>query len=160
MFRRRSASEALQTGERRMAVTIDAGDVEDIRPTDKPVVGLPSGGGSARAGLRQAPGISGPPVPSGRTTLADCACASPRFGSRCRRCPNRWIDRFWLPARPCPLRCTPRFRIAISAIGTDLPASPSGFLMTTSSLDQQLRIPSFRYKIGTTEREKKRYAAP
>lgn len=28
------------------------------------------------------------------------------------------------------------------------------------SVDQQLRIPSFRYKIGTTEREKKRYAAP
>jgi hypothetical protein len=65
-----------------MAVTIDAGDVEDIRPRDKPDVGLPSGGGSARAGLRQAPGIPGPPVPSGRTTLADCACASPRFGSR------------------------------------------------------------------------------
>jgi len=48
-----------------MAVTIDAGDVEDIRPTDKPDVGLPSGGGSARAGLRQAPGIPGPPVPVG-----------------------------------------------------------------------------------------------
>jgi hypothetical protein len=28
------------------------------------------------------------------------------------------------------------------------------------SVDQQLRTPSFRYKIGTTEREKKRYAAP
>jgi len=33
---------------------------------------------AARAGLRQAPGISGPPVASARTTLADCACASPR----------------------------------------------------------------------------------
>jgi hypothetical protein len=41
-----------------------------------------------------------------------------------------------------------------------LPASPSGFLMTTASVDQQSRTPSFRYKIGTTEREKKRYAAP
>jgi hypothetical protein len=41
-----------------------------------------------------------------------------------------------------------------------LPASPSGFLMTTSSVDKQLRIRSFRYKIGTTKREKKRYAAP
>ena len=42
-----------------------------------------------------------------------------------------------------------------------LPASPSGFLMTTTKVStQQLRIPSFRYKIGTTERKKKRYAAP
>ena len=37
-----------------------------------------------------------------------------------------------------------------------LPASPSGFLMTTASVDQQSRIHSFRYKIGTTEREKER----
>jgi hypothetical protein len=29
-----------------------------------------------------------------------------------------------------------------------------------AAVDQPLRIPSFRYKIGTTEREKKRYAAP
>ena len=37
-----------------------------------------------------------------------------------------------------------------------LPESPSGFLMTTAGVDQQSRIPSFRYTIGTTEREKKR----
>jgi hypothetical protein len=51
-----------------------------------------------------------------------------------------------------------------------LPASPSSFQAFDDSrqiVDQQLRIPSFRYKIGrarykisTTEREKKKYAAP
>jgi hypothetical protein len=44
-----------------------------------------------------------------------------------------------------------------------LPASPSSFQAPDDNcqiVDQQLRIPSFRYKIGTTEREKKRYAAP
>jgi hypothetical protein len=50
----------------------------------------------------------------------------------------------------------PRFRIAISTILRVCQRSPSGFLMTTASVDQQSRIPSFRYKIGTTEREKKR----
>jgi len=44
-----------------------------------------------------------------------------------------------------------------------LPASPSSFQAFDDSrqiVDQQLRIPSFRYKIGTTEREKKKYALP
>jgi hypothetical protein len=38
-----------------------------------------------------------------------------------------------------------------------LPASPSGFLVSTAKVStHNLRIPSFRCKIGTTEREKKR----
>ena len=44
-----------------------------------------------------------------------------------------------------------------------LAASPSSFQASNDnrqSVAQQLRIPSFRYKIGTTEGEKKRYAAP
>jgi hypothetical protein len=32
--------------------------------------------------------------------------------------------------------------------------------MTTASVDQQSRTPFFRYKVGTTEREKKRWLLP
>ena len=43
----------------------------------------------------------------------------------------------------------------------DLPASPSDFLMTTAKVStSNLRIPSFRYNFGTTEREKKRVSDP
>jgi hypothetical protein len=71
------------------------------------------------------------------------------------------MDRPVLVSNPTmPLRRTPRFPNCNLYNRDGLQASPPGFLMTTSSVYQQLRIPSFRYKISTTEREKKRHAAP
>jgi hypothetical protein len=59
-----------------------------------------------------------------------------------------------------PLRCTPRFPNCNLYNRDGLQASPPGLLMTTLSVYRQLRIPSFRYKISTTEREEKRHALP
>ena len=52
--------------------------------------------------------------------------------------------------------------VVADAVKAAAKALTSGMLPNDNrqSVDQQLRIPSFRYKIGTTEREKKRYAAP
>src|SRR5580692_2874065 len=68
----------------------------------------------------------------------------------------RFVVRQSLP----PLRCTPRFPNCNLYNRDGLQASPPGLLMTTLSVYRQLRIPSFRYKISTTEREEKRHALP
>jgi hypothetical protein len=79
------------------------------------------------------------------------------FGSRCRRCPNRWIDRFWFQ---------PDHAAAVHTAISELQSLQSGRRASIAtrppydnlkplSVYRQLRIPSFRYKISTTEREER-----
>ena len=97
----------------------------------------------ARFRDRAAPGISGPPVASGRTTLADCDCASPR--SQVAAAAARIDGSTGSGFQPNRARCGVRRDSGLQSLQSGGSASVAVRLPNDNrqSVDQQLRIPSF-----------------